>query len=76
MLGIVSACYIGAATVAVLVMVIPPRLQYRYDNGYYSCIGHYNGDNAENNQKFVFKCIIYVMLLYNTNLKDFLYILG
>ena len=41
MLGVVLLCYGVAIFVAVLVMIIPPRLTYRYDNGYYSCIGHF-----------------------------------
>ena len=41
MLIFVLGCYLAAIAIAVLVMIIPPKLTYRYDNGYYSCIGHY-----------------------------------
>ncbi|XP_063690920.1 B2 bradykinin receptor-like [Bolinopsis microptera] len=49
MLIFVLGCYLAAISIAVLVMIIPPKLTYRYDNGYYSCIGHYGIKDRENN---------------------------
>ena len=51
MLGLVVVCYTGALSVAILVMVIcHPDFEYRYDNGYYSCIGHFILDKNPNNR--------------------------
>ncbi|KAL5248533.1 hypothetical protein ACHWQZ_G017651 [Mnemiopsis leidyi] len=46
MLGLVIVCYTGALSVAVLVMIISNDFEYRYDNGYYSCIGHFKSDKT------------------------------